>query len=267
MDFDNWMMHGQIKFRAGIRKVPTRLLAVARPEPSRSQIPPETYSPLPEDHQRLRQRFQRKKQLLRCWLRERGLPIFDEEDRIRREDGFNANFSVVDDPAASLEYEGMSPPEQPQQPKQQPPEEQQLKYAGEGDVGGGATQQQRDERSGQVSEGVSAFWGIPGFSAWLRDLPDIDVDLNKLDYNTDPNDEVTSPPSLLPVVSDKGTCPSVELDLRRHFLVAATRYLMRVVGSANEQLKDCEAADQQMMQEIIGSNVRLVMEVQGYILQ
>jgi hypothetical protein len=215
----------------------------------------------------------RTKMVVRDWLRERGLPIFDAEDRIRMEDGFNANFSVVDDPTESLEYEGRPPP--PQQPQR--PQQQQVEH----ELGGGArhTDDQQHEISAQGSEGPSAFWGINNFSAMLRNCPPMDsdeicnldlsndVDLINLDGVFGWNDEVTSPSSLPPVDLGTRTRPSVVLGPRQQFLAASMRYFMRVVGSAKKQLKGCKDTRQQMLLELINSNLQLVREVQRCILQ
>jgi hypothetical protein len=224
----------------------------------------------------------RTKMVVRDWLRERGLPIFDAEDRIRMEDGFNANFSVVDDPTKSLNYEGRPPPpQQPQQPQQQQVEHE---LGGGGEVLGGAArhtdeQQQKDEISDQASEGPSAFWGIPGFSAILRDCPPVDsdeicnldrsndVDLMNLDGVLGWNNEVTSPSSLPPVDSGARTPPSVVLGRRQQFLAASMRYFMCIVGSAKKQLKGCDGTRQQMLLTRIESNLQMVKEVQRCILR
>ncbi|GAQ93166.1 hypothetical protein KFL_013350030 [Klebsormidium nitens] len=211
----------------------------------------------------------RTKFLVRDWLRERKLPIFDEEDRIRLEDGFNANFSVIDDPMASLEYEDRPPP----------PQQQQLKHELEGNgevLGGGARhtdeQQQKDEVSDQRSEGPSAFWGIDDFSAILQNCPPMDSDeICNLDLSNDvdllldgvlgSNDEVTSPSSLPPVDSGARTRPSVVLGPRQQFLVASMRYYMRIVGSAKKHSRDCEGKRQQTLLRLIESNLQLFQHV------
>ena len=217
-----------------------------------------------------RKMVMKSKYQVRDWLRERGLPIIDAEDRIRQEDGFNANFSVIDDPAASLECEEEPTPLPQQQVKHE------LEGGGEILEGGARhtdERQQGDEISGHGSEGASSYWGIEGFSALVRDCPPVDSDVirkmdlsNDVDLFSDINDEVTSPLPLPLVVSGEGTRSPVVLGQRRHFLAASIRYFLRVVGGANEQLRGCNETRQQMLQELIGSNTQSVMEVQRCIL-